>query len=264
MKYSAIIVNNKDLWNKNDFEVLELDTNKINNIKDLKKKISENLNNNLDFIILSNGKVLVDNINIDDLGENIKLYIINNRKCTKSVLDNSNRETYNNLLNNFINSFDVSSNQTNVDLSNANIQNFINTFQDLYNLNPNISNSTSVNIEYDNNLNDTSDNIYNINDEINDTSDNIDNINDEINDTSNDNNTLNSNLLFSNLFSSNNVLSQILSNTGISLETLRNDYKDELTQLNNMGFTNESKNIEALKVTNGNVEQTVNVLLSNF
>jgi ubiquilin len=39
-------------------------------------------------------------------------------------------------------------------------------------------------------------------------------------------------------------------------------YADQLTQLQGMGFTNESTNIDALKATGGNVEAAVERLLN--
>ena len=39
-------------------------------------------------------------------------------------------------------------------------------------------------------------------------------------------------------------------------------YKESIKQLENMGFTNKRKNLEALQVCDGNVENAVNYLIS--
>ena len=64
----------------------------------------------------------------------------------------------------------------------------------------------------------------------------------------------------SGLMSNNTGNKEILINSGINLD-YKEKYKEQLSQLKNMGFTNEEINIQALKLCNGNIENAFDKIL---
>ena len=52
----------------------------------------------------------------------------------------------------------------------------------------------------------------------------------------------------------------IFGNSGIDID-YKEEYKEQLSQLKNMGFINEEANIKALKESNGNINNTLEILL---
>ena len=49
-------------------------------------------------------------------------------------------------------------------------------------------------------------------------------------------------------------------NSGINID-YKEKYKEQLSQLKNMGFTNEETNIQVLKQSNGNIDNALDKLL---
>ena len=64
-----------------------------------------------------------------------------------------------------------------------------------------------------------------------------------------------------NIVNSNNLLFNYL-NSNIINPTYMEQYKDELSQMNNMGFTDKNKALQALIVSDGNVENAINYYLN--
>ena len=57
----------------------------------------------------------------------------------------------------------------------------------------------------------------------------------------------------------NNQINQMM-NSSISID-YKEEYKEQLSQLKNMGFINEETNIQALKQSNGNIDDALDKLL---
>ena len=58
------------------------------------------------------------------------------------------------------------------------------------------------------------------------------------------------------------VNKDIFGNNGIDID-YKKEYKDQLSQLEDMGFINEEKNIQALKMSKGNFNNAIEILLKN-
>ena len=58
------------------------------------------------------------------------------------------------------------------------------------------------------------------------------------------------------------VNKEIFGNNGIDID-YKKEYKDQLSQLEDMGFINEEKNIQALKMSKGNFNNAIEILLKN-
>lgn len=273
--FKALVVKNNDLWSQDNFsKILEFSIEDNVDIKSLKQSIQKDFCNVEieDLSVILNGKILVDNIHIKTLGDKLNFVIIDNSKV-KPVTSSNSTSNYQSSINNLMES---------LNLNNSENSALVNLFQDLLNTQNNSTDSNFTNLFQNllpissNSLNNipssNSDNLeLNIENESNSETDNEEVINNEIEILENDNtvdeentnnNDLSNNLSSSQLFQ--NILNNITTVNQQSLSSLREKYSDEIEQLTSMGFTIESKNIEALEITNGNIEQAVNILLSNL
>ena len=64
-----------------------------------------------------------------------------------------------------------------------------------------------------------------------------------------------------NSFNNNSIKNKEISgNNGIDID-YNKEYKDQMSQLKDMGFTNEESNIKALKQSKGNIDNSIEILL---
>lgn len=288
--FKAFVIKNNDIWDKDNFSnMFEMSIKDSPTIASLKKNLQEDLPDTKieDLNVLLKGKILTDNINIESLGDNIDLIVIDNSALVSKETETT-TNGYQNSVNNLMESLNInnSDNSALVNLfqdlfnsqSNSTNSNFTNLFQNLLQGNsnsfeytlPENNNDSELNFENESEDDSTEDDVVDDNDsnEDDDVDDNDSandsSIHDEESITGTENNATSNNNNLSNSQIFQNILNNITNASHQSLTSLRDKYSEQIPQLVSMGFTNESKNIEALEITNGNIEQAVNILLSNL
>ena len=300
--FKVVIVNNKDSWNnKKELDILKLDKNSILDIKALKMYLkTEYFKNSDDNNFIKNlhplhkGKFLINETKIDSINNNSIILMINDNPIIKDTLvNNSNlnnrfRDIINsnftdnsniNLINTIADILNISSgsnnlanNQINTSFT-SNLENLLNSYSNESSLQSDNTDDSESSLQSDN-TDDSESSLQLDNTDDSQPDDSQSSLQSNINDDSqldDSQSSLQSNITQGSFnYTPNNTnnfsfLQNIINTPFVNnISSLRDKHKDKLEQLQLMGFNNENNNIEALEITNGNVEQAINILLSNL